>query len=34
MKLLPRFSLRTLVVFLLLVTAGAGLWWRREPRFP
>jgi len=26
-KLLPRFSLRTLVVFLLLVTAGMGLWW-------
>jgi len=30
-KLLPRFSLRTLVIFLLLVTAGMGLWWRWEP---
>jgi len=28
-KLIPRFSLRTLVVFLLLVTSGMGLWWRR-----
>jgi len=26
-RLLPRFSLRTLVVFLLLVTSGMGLWW-------
>jgi len=30
-RLLPRFSLRTLVVFLLLVTSGMGLWWRWEP---
>jgi len=29
-KLLPRFSLRTLVIFLLLVTAGVGLWWHWE----
>jgi len=28
-QLIPRFSLRTLVVFLLLVTSGVGLWWRR-----
>ena len=27
----PRFSLRTLAVFLLLVTSGVGLWWRWEP---
>jgi len=27
----PRFSLRTLVVFLLLVTSGMGLWWHWEP---
>jgi len=26
----PRFSLRTLVVFLLLVTSGVGLWWHWE----
>ena len=26
-RLIPRFSLRTLVVFLLLVTSGMGLWW-------
>jgi len=26
----PRFSLRTLVVFTLLVTSGAGLWWHWE----
>jgi len=26
----PRFSLRTLVIFLLLVTAGVGLWWHWE----
>jgi len=30
-RLLPRFSLRTLVVFLLLVTSGVGLWWSWEP---
>jgi len=30
MALRPRFSLRTLVVFTLLVTAGMGLWWRRD----
>ena len=27
----PRFSLRTLAVFLLLVTSGMGLWWHWEP---
>jgi len=27
----PRFSLRTLVVFLLLVTSAVGLWWHWEP---
>ncbi len=27
----PKFSLRTLVVFLLLVTSGMGLWWHWEP---
>jgi len=27
---IPRFSLRTLVVFLLLVTSGVGLWWHWE----
>ena len=27
----PRFSLRTLCVFLLLVTSGVGLWWHWEP---
>jgi len=30
-RIIPRFSLRTLVVFLLLVTAGVGLWWRWSP---
>jgi len=30
-KLIPRFSLRTLVVFTLLCTSGAGLWWHWEP---
>jgi len=30
-RLLPRFSLRTLVMFLLLVTAGVGLWWYWQP---
>jgi len=30
-RIIPRFSLRTLVVFLLLVTSGVGLWWRWEP---
>jgi len=30
-RLIPRYSLRTLVVFLLLVTSGMGLWWRWEP---
>ena len=29
-RLLPRFSLRTLVVFMLLVTSGMGLWWHWE----
>jgi len=27
----PRFSLRTLVVFVLLVTSGVGLWWHWGP---
>jgi len=27
----PRFSLRTLAVFLLLMTSGVGLWWHWEP---
>ena len=31
MRWRPRFSLRTLVVFLLLVTSGCGLWWHWEP---
>jgi len=30
-RFIPRFSLRTLVVFLLLVTSGVGLWWRWQP---
>jgi len=30
-KLIPRFSLCTLVIFLLLVTSGVGLWWHWEP---
>ena len=30
MRWRPRFSLRTLVVFLLLVTSGFGLWWHWE----
>jgi len=30
-RFVPRFSLRTLVVFLLLVTSGFGLWFRRQP---
>jgi len=30
----PRFSLRTLVVFLLLVTSGVGLWWHWEAWAP
>jgi len=29
-RMIPRFSLRTLVVFLLLVTSGTGLWWHWE----
>jgi len=29
-RLMPRFSLRTLVVFTLLVTSGTGLWWHWE----
>jgi len=29
-RIIPRFSLRTLVVFLLLVTSGVGLWWHWE----
>ena len=32
MRWLPRFSLRTLAVFLLLVTSGTGLWWHWEQR--
>jgi len=31
MRWRPRFSLRTLVVFMLLVTSGVGLWWRSDP---
>ena len=30
MRWRPRFSLRTLVVFMLLVTSGVGLWWHWE----
>jgi len=30
-RFVPRFSLRTLVIFLLLVTSGMGLWWHWEP---
>jgi len=30
-KLIPRFSLRTLVVFMLLCTSGLGLWWHWGP---
>jgi len=30
-RIIPRFSLRTLVVFMLLVTSGVGLWWRWSP---
>jgi len=30
-RIIPRFSLRTLVLFLLLVTSGMGLWWNWEP---
>jgi len=30
-RIIPRFSLRTLVVFLLLVTAATGLWWHWGP---
>ena len=30
LRMIPRFSLRTLVVFLLLVTSGVGLWWGWE----
>ena len=30
MTFIPRFSLRTLCVFLLLVTSGVGLWWHWE----
>ena len=30
-KLIPRYSLRTLVLFTLLVTSGVGLWWHWEP---
>jgi len=29
-RFLPRYSLRTLAIFLLLVTAGMGLWWHWE----
>ena len=34
MRWRPRFSLRTLVVFLLLVTSGVGLWWHWEAWYP
>ena len=30
-RLIPRFSLRTLAIFLLLVTSGMGLWWHWGP---
>jgi len=30
-RIIPKFSLRTLVVFLLLVTSGVGLWLGRSP---
>jgi len=30
LRIIPRFSLTTLVVFPLLVTSGMGLWWRWE----
>ena len=30
-RLVPRFSLRTLVVFMLLATSGTGLWWHWSP---
>ena len=30
-RLLPRFSLRTLALFMLLVTSGMGLWWHWGP---
>jgi len=30
-RLMPRFSLRTLLLFTLLVTSGFGLWWNSEP---
>ena len=30
-NLVPRFSLRTLVIFLLLVTSATGLWWHWAP---
>jgi len=33
-RFVPRFSLRTLVVFLLLVTSALGLWSRYHPRVP
>ena len=33
-RFIPRFSLRTLVIFLLLVTSGAGLWWHWRPWYP
>ena len=30
-RLVPRYSLRTLAIFLMLVTSGMGLWWRWGP---
>ena len=30
-ELIPRFSLRTLVIFTLLCTCSFGLWWHWEP---
>ena len=31
LRFVPRYSLRTLAVFMLLCTSGFGLWWRWEP---
>jgi len=31
LRLVPRYSLRTLAVFMLLCTSGFGLWWHWEP---
>ena len=32
-RLIPRFSLRTLAIFLLLATSGMGLWWHWDAWF-